>query len=141
MRNMSKEELQQELMSVAGGLLLKSEIEAPFEFVYYSLRPGQQFAPETVAEWAGKPAGMAVDTKNPEAFRNKIKGIVPVGATSGDTSSLYQQLAAKLNELLDDVQVYSITQIGTEVYMLGKTGTGAYAGLRTMAMIDEATID
>ena len=138
---MSKEELQQELMSVAGGLLLKSEIEAPFEFVHHSLRQGQEFRPETVAEWAGKPAGMAVDTKELDAFMKETKGIVPVVQNSGDTSNLYQQLTGKLNELLQNVQVYCITQIGTEVYILGKTDTGDYAGLRTMAMIDEATID
>lgn len=141
MRNLSKEELQHELMSVADGLLLKSEIEAPFEFVYHSLRQGQQFGPETVAEWSGKPAGMAVDTKDLDAFMKEMKGIVSDARTSDDNSDLYQQLAGRLQELLQDVQVYCITQIGTEVYILGKTGQGDYVGLRTMAMIDEATID
>ena len=141
MRNLSKEELQQELMSVADGLLLKSEIEAPFEFVYHSLRQGQQFGPETVVEWSGKPAGMAVETKELDKFLNETKGVVPVAPASGETPNLNQQLSGKLYELLQDVQVYCITQIGTEVYILGKTGQGDYAGLRTMAMIDEATID
>lgn len=141
MKNMTKEQLQQELMSVADRVLLKSEIEAPFEFSYYSLRPGEQFTPETVVEWAGKPAGMTVETKELDAFIDEMKGIVPDVRTADNQPKLYQQLTDKLHELLQDVQVYCITQVGTEVFILGKTGNGDYAGLKTMVIEGQSNID
>ncbi|WP_242919155.1 nuclease A inhibitor family protein [Pontibacter liquoris] len=138
---MNKEEIQNALARATDGLLMHSEIEAPFEVVFHSLRPGQQFGPEAVAEWAGKPSGMAVETKELEQFMDEMKGISTDARQEGSMAYRYQKLVQTLHQLLRDVKVYCITQIGTEVFILGKTEAGDYAGLRTMVVHDQATIN
>ncbi|WP_347157026.1 nuclease A inhibitor family protein [Pontibacter chitinilyticus] len=135
----TKEQLQQELMQSVDGLLMHSEIEAPFEFVYIRLRPDQSYGPEAVAEWAGKPSGMKVQTKELEQFMQEMKGL-STDARWNNSAVGYQLLTDKLHALLENVKVYCITQIGTEVYMLGKAEDGSFCGLRTMVIHDEATI-
>ncbi|WP_025605434.1 nuclease A inhibitor family protein [Pontibacter actiniarum] len=139
---MNKEQLQQELMQAVDGLLVHSEIDAPFEFVYLELRPGKGLEASDVAEYAGKPSGMKVDVVELEEFLQKNKSIVSDAreSTPGGEAGR-RRLAEALRHHLEGVKVYCMTQIGTEVYMLGKAGEGHFAGLRTMMVQDEATID
>jgi len=138
---MNKEELEKELNQATDGLLMQSDIEAPFDFFYRELQ-GQAFSPELVAEWAGKPAGMHVDTQSLDDFFSQMKGLGTDARNKAAGGQLsYQQLKDTLNRLLEDVNVYCISQIGTEVFLLGRTENGDYAGLRTMVMHNEASID
>lgn len=139
---MDKAQLQRELMQAVDGLLLQSEIEAPMEFVYLEVPQGRQLSPQDVVEHAGKPSGMAVKVQELEEFLRQLRGVdsdvrhqTPVGEAA------YQHLVSTLRRLLQDLKVYSITQIGTESYILGRAEDGNYAGLRTMVIQDEATIE
>ncbi len=128
-------------MQAVDGLLMKSEIESPFEFVYLELPEGQQLKPEDVVEHAGKPSGMAVKIKTLEDFFSQVQGLESdAREATPEGKAAYQQLMAALKRLLQDVKVYCISQIGTEAYILGKAEEGNYAGLRTMVIQDEATV-
>ncbi|OKL41495.1 nuclease A inhibitor family protein [Pontibacter flavimaris] len=138
---MNKEQLQKELMQAVDGLLMQSEIEAPFEFVYLEQPQGRQLRPEDVVEHAGKPSGMAVKVHTLEEFLSQMQGVdSDVRKSTPDGQAAYRRLTETLLRLLQDVKVYSITQIGTEAYILGKAEDGNYAGLRTMFIQDEASI-
>ncbi|MDX5423378.1 MAG: nuclease A inhibitor family protein [Hymenobacteraceae bacterium] len=138
---MNKEQLEQELNQATDGLLMKSDIEAPFDFFYREMDE-EQFSPELVAEWAGKPSGMTVETKSLDEFFRETKGVVSDtrGKTKGGDEGL-QQIKDALSKLVQDVKVYCINQIGTEAFILGRTEDGNYAGLRTMVIEDESSVD
>ena len=72
---MKTEELQKELMPVVDGLLMKSDVEAPFEWFHRELKPGQQFSPEAVTEWSGKASGMDVETRELDDFFQEMGGV------------------------------------------------------------------
>lgn len=138
---MNKEQLQKELMQAVDGLLLQSEIEAPFEFVYLEVPQGRKLTPDDVVEHAGKPSGMDVKIQELDDFMRQVQGVdSDVRKETPDGKAAYQQLTSTLKRLLQEVKVYSITQIGTEAFILGKAEDGNYAGLRTMLIQDEATI-
>ncbi len=128
-------------MQAVDGLLLQSEIEAPFEFVFVELPQGQQLKPDDVVEHAGKPSGMAVKIQTLEEFFSQLQGLgSDVRESTPEGKAAYQELTDTLQRLLQDIKVYSITQIGTEAYILGKADDSNYAGLRTMLIQDEATV-
>ncbi|WP_276495955.1 nuclease A inhibitor family protein [Pontibacter litorisediminis] len=138
---MNKAQLERELMQAVDGLLLQSEIEAPFEFVFVELPQGQQLKPDDVVEHAGKPSGMAVKIQTLEEFFSQLQGLgSDVRESTPEGKAAYQELTDTLQRLLQDIKVYSITQIGTEAYILGKADDSNYAGLRTMLIQDEATV-
>ncbi|RDV14003.1 sugar-non-specific nuclease inhibitor NuiA-like protein [Pontibacter diazotrophicus] len=139
---MNKDQLEKELNQAVDGLLMKSEIEAPFEFFYRELEQGEQFSSEKVTEWTGEAAGMEVATKELDEFFNETGGIAADARNKGESNEQRtQMLKSRLNELLEDVKVYMITEIGTQVFILGKTEDGNYAGLRTMVVDDEASVE
>ncbi|PTX20186.1 nuclease A inhibitor-like protein [Pontibacter mucosus] len=136
---MSKEELQKELMQAADGILLRSEIESPLEFVYLETEQGRQLTPEDVVEYAGKPSGMAVKAYDLEGFMQLLQGITSDARKGPDSAT--RQLFGTLQRLLQDVKVYTITQIGTEAYILGRAEDGNYAGYKSMVVLDESSIE
>ncbi|MCX2739311.1 nuclease A inhibitor family protein [Pontibacter anaerobius] len=138
---MNKEQIQKELMQAVDGLLMQSEIEAPFEFVYLELPGDKQLTPDDVVEHAGKPSGMAVKVQELDEFMQQVQGVdSDVREETPDGKAAFRHLTSTLKRLLQNVKVYSISQIGTEVYILGRAEKGKYAGLRTMVIQDEATI-
>lgn len=136
---MSKEQLQKELTQAADGILLRSEIEAPLEFVYLETEQGRPLTTEDVVEHAGKPSGMAVRTYDLEGFMQLLQGVTSDARKGPDSAT--RQLFGTLQRLLQDVKVYTITQIGTEAYILGRAEDGTYAGYKSMVVVDEASID
>ncbi|WP_162053079.1 nuclease A inhibitor family protein [Pontibacter pamirensis] len=139
---MNKDQLEKELNQAIDGLLMKSGIEAPFEVFYQELEPGEQFSSEKVTEWTGEAAGKDVETRELDEFFQEMGGVSADARNKGETNEKrYQMLKSKLNELLEDVKVYMITEIGTQVFILGKAEDGNYAGLRTMIVEDEASLE
>lgn len=139
---MNKEQLEKELNQLVDGLLMKSEVEEPFEFFYREFEEGQEFTPQTITEWTGQAIGMDVKTRELDDFFQEMGGVGADMRNKGETNEKrYQMLKSGLNELLEDVKVYMITEIGTEVFILGKTENGDYAGLRTMIVHDESSVD
>lgn len=128
-------------MKAVDGLLMDSEIEAPFEFVYIELEKGKQLTPDDVVEHAGKPSGMDVKVQELDAFMRQVQGLdSDARKETPEGKAAYKLLEDTLKRHLQDIKVYGITQIGTEVYILGKAKDGNYAGLRTMVIQGEATI-
>ncbi|MFD2999201.1 nuclease A inhibitor family protein [Pontibacter toksunensis] len=139
---MEKDQLEKELNQAVDGLLLKSDIEAPFEFFYRELEQGEAFSPKKVTEWTGEATGMEVKTRELDEFFHEMGGISADIRNKGESNEKrYQMLKSKLNDLLEDVKVYMIHEIGSQVFILGKAENGDYAGLRTMVVHDESSVD
>ena len=121
---------------------MKSDIDAPFEFFYREMEQGESFSPKKVTEWTGEATGMEVKTRELDDFFQEMGGVSADIRNKGDNNeNRYQMLKSKLNEHLEDVKVFMITEIGSQVFILGKTDDGNYGGLRTMIVHDEASVD
>lgn len=131
---MNKEQLQQELAQVASGLLVP-DTKAPLVFYYHEKPQEQEFNEQLVAKWAGKPAGKKVEIMEVERFFNHVfynNTYAEDETVSEEEGEHYKKLISKLNELLQDVKVYLINELGTEVFILGRTEEGNYAGYKTI---------
>lgn len=85
---------------------------------------------------------MKVEIKGLEEFLHQFKSInSDERQSTPEGKEAHHKLTTVLNQHLQDIKVYCITQIGTEVYILGRAQDGNYAGLRTMVVQDEATIE
>lgn len=139
---MEKDQLEKELNQTVDGLLMKSDIEAPFEFFYRELEQGEEFSPKKVTEWTGEATGMDVQIRELDEFFEEMGGVSADIRNKGETDENRSQLLqSKLNELLEDVKVYMIKEIGLLVLIIGKAADGNYAGLRTMVVEDESSVD
>lgn len=139
---MNKEQLENELKKAIDGLLMKSEIDAPFEFFYRELDQGEEFSPKKVTEWTGDAVGMDVETRDLTDFLQEMGGIAADARNKGENDeNRALLLKSKLEELLQDVKVYLISEMGTQVFILGKAEDGNYAGLRTMIVDNESSVD
>jgi hypothetical protein len=131
---MNVSQIEKELMEVSEGLLMLSETDAPFEF-YYHQKPEDKFDEDIVVEWDGKPGGTAVQVLTLGDFFNRMKNPhKDADETQKKNAERFKKLEAKLNELLEDVKVYKLSEITLPVYIIGRTKSGDYAGLKTLVV-------
>ena len=127
-------QIEKELMEVSEGLLMLSETDAPFEF-YYHEKPEDEFDEDIVVEWDGKPGGTSVQVLTVDEFFKRMKNPhKDADDTQKKNAARFKELEAKLNELLDDVKAYKLSDVTLPVYIIGRTKNGDYAGLKTLVV-------
>ncbi|WP_242928925.1 nuclease A inhibitor family protein [Pontibacter vulgaris] len=132
---MDNESMKSELVRAADGLLMLSETDAPLEY-YFHEKPEDGFFDETVVvQWAGKPAGKKVEVQEVDYFFRNMMNTYPddVDKRKQDAER-FRQLVVTLKNLLQDVKVYRIHEIGIDVFILGRTPDGNYAGYKTLVV-------
>ncbi|WP_114783933.1 nuclease A inhibitor family protein [Botryobacter ruber] len=132
---MNQEQLKQELKKAADGLLMLSETEEAIECFFHEKPDHEPFTPDLVVKWAGKPAGKKVEVQELDYFfRNMVREDPDEGPQQHEQAARFRNLVATLKELLQDVKVYKIDEIGVDVYILGRTPDGDYAGYKTIVV-------
>ncbi len=132
---MNISQIEKELMEVSNGLLMLSETDAPFEFFYHKKPDNEPFDEDIVVEWDGKPGGTSVQVLTVDEFFKRMKNPhKDADETQKKNAERFKALEKKLNELLEDVKVYKLSDTTLPVYILGKTETGDYAGLKTLVV-------
>lgn len=132
---MTKDNIKKELMQASEGLQMLSETDAIFEFYFHEKPEDEPFNEETVVEWDGKPAGTKVQVLSlDEFFRNMTKPHADAGQEQQQNAEKFKQLQAKLQELLQDVKAYKVSDVAMPVYLIGRTEQGDYAGLKTLVV-------
>ncbi|GAB3814744.1 nuclease A inhibitor family protein [Pontibacter rugosus] len=132
---MEIEKLRQELQTASKGLLMLSETDAPFEFFYHQPISNEQFNPDTVALWDGQESETPVETLPIDKFLFRMQH--PPSGADAQARALAEQfklLQDKLQELLQEPKAYKIGQVNMPVYLIGRTESGAYAGLKTVVV-------
>ncbi|HEY4651229.1 MAG TPA: nuclease A inhibitor family protein [Pontibacter sp.] len=122
------EDLQKELLPLTHGLMVRSETESPLELYYFENTQGLPLNASAISSLAGKTNSSELVVEPLDAFFNSI-----LSRNSADAER-FRQLQHKLQELLQNVQVYKSPEIGTTVYILGSTPEGDFAGLRTVVV-------
>ena len=117
------------------GLQMRSETDAPFEFFYFENPEGMPLDKETVAHIAGKTTSNEIETESLEHFfRNMVRLYPEDGEERKQEAARFRELQQKLQELLQDVEVFRAGNISITVYILGKTENGDIAGVRTLVV-------
>ena len=110
------------LAKASKGLLFPSETDAPLEpFLWESA--GDKLTNDKVRQVAGAPKGAAVE----ETTLDDLLSTVPE-----EDRPQFDKLAAAIKQQLSGVKVYKVgDEPEKQVYVVGKTSDGLWAGLKT----------
>jgi hypothetical protein len=127
---MSKETLEA-LKGASRGLLFPSETDSPFEpFVW----EGEEGKPDKagVLERAGKPPRTPVKVMSLDAFfRDVTTDENWHDAEEKEEVRKFRQLVQTLKKALKDIKVFKLGKVESDVYIVGRTESGDWAGLKT----------
>jgi hypothetical protein len=122
----------EKIKAAAEGLLFMSESDYPLEVFEPQLQPTGQITDDLLLQWAGKPAGTAIEkTDLAYFFRNQVRDLPEHGPAEKQRAERFRKLQQLLQEELSDATVYRIGNIQVTAMVIGKTKTGEYTGLKT----------
>jgi hypothetical protein len=127
-------QLEDELNQATNGLLMMSESDEPFEFFYDEQHSGEELDEETVLKLAGMPAQYPIEVVELDYFFRNMTAPSEEGDEAKARAARFQQLQARLQELLQDVKVYRIGETNITVFILGRTQQNEIAGLKTVVV-------
>ncbi len=128
-------EIFERLHEAAKGLLWMSESDYPFEALIWEFGEKILLDNEVVL----KITKHALDTPvKIIEFDTFFQGAVTDkdwhDSEEADTVKRYQELVRIMKQYLSDLKVYKVGEIEIDVYIIGKTNTGEYAGLATVSI-------
>ncbi len=131
---MDIEQIKTELQKASNGLLMMSETDEPFEFFYDEELAGEELNETTVLRMAGMPAQYPIEVVELEHFLRNQTRALEENPEAEARAKKFQELQAKLKELLHDVKVYRVGETRITAYILGTTDAGEIAGLTTVVV-------
>lgn len=127
------EDLLPQLRAASEGLYFMSETDHPFEVVRF---PDVQDSAELPAALTKQPEvaenAEAELVELPYFFRNMTREEPDAGEEEKNTARRFRELQAFLEQHLQEVKVYRIGRRRIQAFILGRTATGDFAGLKTM---------
>ncbi|APR86655.1 sugar-non-specific nuclease inhibitor [Minicystis rosea] len=133
MNQKSDEAILHRINAAGGGLSYPSERDAPLLPCRFAGSDTPTSA--SVLAAAGKPEGTPVELRTLEDF---FEGLTDAGEEASfaerTEAEQWQALMMTLQRELDDVRVYWIGRVDVDAYVLGRTPSGTWLGLRTHAV-------
>ena len=127
---MDDREIIQQLQQASQGLLWLSESDYPFEIVYWQEK--NLIIEEKLIQNSNNNSDKTIETITLESFlKSATRERDWHDRAEKEEVSRYQTLVKLLQEKLTDVKVYRVGEIEIDVYILGKTESGAICGLST----------
>jgi hypothetical protein len=115
------------LQKASAGLLYPSDSDEPFEAFSWGKANGN-LAPAVVQKFAGAGTkGPAQQVTLGDFFKN-------LTSDDNDDAEKYKALLKVVNEQLAGVKVFRFGDVEAEIYLVGKTKDGEWAGLKTKAV-------
>jgi hypothetical protein len=111
------------LRNAAAGLLYPSESDAPFDVFSWPAATGGSAREQVVAHTR---AGRQVDEVAVDTFFAELEG--------ADDAARFRELRKALRAALTDVHVFRAGSVKVDVYLIGRTRSGAFAGLHTTSV-------
>jgi hypothetical protein len=122
------------LKKAAKGLLYQSESDEPFEAFLWK-DGGRPLTRARLLELTGHPADTPVEEVKPGQF---FKDLTEEQDWYGDeekaTVERYKALWKTLKEHLANVRVFKVGEVNRDIYIVGKTPSGDWAGVKTAAV-------
>jgi hypothetical protein len=119
----------QRIKDASAGLYYLSESDYPFEALSFDAPANLE---DTLQGLSSKGAATLVKAVTLEQFFRNMTTLHPNSSHEQQHSAQrFQHLQQVLQEKLKDVAVYLLGEIDIDAFILGRTGEGSYAGLRT----------
>ena len=121
------------LKQATKGLTYQSESDAPFKtFVW---KDGGRLTKQKVLELSGhKPGTPVEEVKVDDFFADLTEGQDWHGADEKKTAERYQNLLQTIKDNLSGAKVYKVGEVNVDIYIVGKTQAGDWAGVQTKAV-------
>ena len=126
----SDEQILAELKKAAAGLYVMSESDYPFEIIRWE--ETVKLSPQHLRALHGEPEDTLVTVTSLDDFAGFVLSEVS-GAGDARPAGLrrHQHLMSILREHLTDVKVYRVGKINIPVYIVGRSASGTWLGVRT----------
>lgn len=122
------------LKEATKGLLYTSETDAPFEIVHWPAE-GDSLDAKKVLQLSGHQPNAPVETMSvDEFFKDLTKNQSWFGAEEKAAAKKYQKLQAVIQQQLTDPQVYRVGEIQIDIFIVGRSAQGDWAGVKTKAV-------
>ncbi len=134
---MQNDALLKQLQQETKGLRYTSESDAPIQpFVWPKADVGAaELTPDTVQKYKHLPSGQkAQEVKFADFFQPLTESQSWYGPEEKATMQAFQTLVNTLQSNLTDLKVFQFGDAKKEVYIVGKTASGDYAGVHTQAV-------
>ena len=124
----------QDLQKAIKGLLYTSESDSPFDVVHWA-KQEPMLTERDLRSLAGKsPDAHVEEVGLDEFFHDLTQDQEWHDADDKKTVERYRTLLAVLNGDLNDLKVFKIGEAKVDVYIVGRTATGDWAGIKTEAV-------
>ncbi|MEB3338150.1 MAG: nuclease A inhibitor family protein [Leptolyngbyaceae bacterium] len=125
-------DLSQKLQQATDGLLFMSESDYPFEVFLWEPSVSGQITPEQVLQQTGKAIATPIQEVGFDQFWHPaLKPQDWHGEPEKETIHRYQNLVGILKAYLAGLQVYRVGKVTIDVYIVGQTASGKFAGVKT----------
>jgi hypothetical protein len=129
---MSNNNLIEKLKEASNGLLMPSESDYSFEPFIWRVQSQEALATDKLLELTNHPKDTPVETVDLDnLFRNLVQEQEWYDEEEKQNVSKFKSLAEMLKANLDNLKVYRVGSIEIDVYIVGKTKEGDFAGLAT----------
>ena len=115
------------LAEASAGLLYPSETDAPFEPFSWGRAEGD-LTPQKAARVAGASAAAAVEEQSVGDFFRYLT------AEGAENAERFRRLQQVVGEQLSGARVFRIGRVKIDVYLVGRTQDGEWAGLKTQSV-------
>jgi hypothetical protein len=121
-----------ELEQATSGLLFQSESDYPLEPFSVSAQGGQQLSAKVVLETKADVGDLPVsEVALDDFFRIATEHQDWHGLEEQESVARFRKLLQILKENLTDIKVYRVGEVEVDVFIIGKTRSGDYAGVST----------
>ena len=125
-------DLLQQIQAASDGLFFVSEADYPFKVVHLPHVQDSSLLPAALVEMVEMKEEEEIEVVElPYFFRNMTREEPGAEEEEIKTARRYKELQELLEQHLQEVKVYRIGRRRIQAFILGKTPSGDYAGLRT----------
>jgi hypothetical protein len=122
------------IQTATSGLLYTSETDSPFELVHWKKRDTILSSADLLG-FIGQSSGLPVENVGlGEFFHDLIEDRDWHNAEAKNTVRKYRHLLTVLKEHLSDLKVFKVGEVEIDIYIVGQTPEGDWAGVMTTAV-------
>lgn len=123
------------LKEASDGLYCLSEADYPFEAFLWEDQTKEPLTVERLVQQVGHPQDTPVEViELVQFFEGSTEEQDWYGPEEKEMVAKYQNLVKTLEDNLQDIKVYRVGEVKIDVYIIGKTGSSALAGLSTKVL-------
>ncbi|MDB6022244.1 MAG: Nuclease inhibitor-like protein [Pedosphaera sp.] len=127
-------EIDTALQQATQGLLYQSETDAPFEIIHWP-NGAASLDPKTVLKLSGHKPKDPVETMSVDEFFKPLTDVQAwFGKEEKAAAQKYRQLREVIQQQLNNPEVFKVGKIQVDVFIVGRSPQGHWAGLKTKAV-------